>query len=204
MLLLPIVSSLPAQEVVLDTTSLGQGPYSSMHTLLEKTIFKVDVLTLDLRFGPEITARLAAQAEGRRYSSALADSLAAIALGARDVWARIRFKRGVSLDQFLGGIYQNMRRALRAGIIGQEAHDTITAGLPRWYGFLAEDGISKGDEMFYRIRGDTLRTIYRAASGEVLLDQVDVGPERRLSVMGGYYAPKSDFRKGLIRSLLPQ
>ena len=55
--------------------------------------------------------------------------------------------------------------------------------------------------MFYRIRGDTLRTIYRTVQGETRLDRTDFGRFRRLSVMGGYFAPKSDFRKGLIASL---
>jgi hypothetical protein len=33
------------------------------------------------------------------------------------------------------------------------------------------------------------------------LDQVDIGPERRLAVLGSYFAPESDFREGLVRSL---
>jgi hypothetical protein len=55
--------------------------------------------------------------------------------------------------------------------------------------------------MFYRIRGDTLHTVFRSAEGENLLDQVDVGPERRLFVLGGYFAPNSDFREKLVKSL---
>ncbi len=56
--------------------------------------------------------------------------------------------------------------------------------------------------MYYRIRGDSLHTVYLASDGETLLDQVDVGPERRLSVLGGYFAPGSDFRDKLVDSLL--
>jgi len=172
-----------------------------MHMLFEKTIFKVDVLTLDIRFGPEPARRLEALVAGRRYSPSLADSIAAVAVDARDAWARIRFERNVSLVRFLDAIRKNLERALKAGIIDADSFDDIVRDLPVWYQFLAADGIHDGDEMFYRIRGDTLHTVYRSVGGEVLLDQIDVGPERRLSVLGGYLAPKSDFRKGLIKSL---
>jgi hypothetical protein len=172
-----------------------------MHTLFEKTIFKVDVLTLDVRFGPEPARRLEALAAGRPYSSTLADSIAAVAVDARDAWARLRFERNVSLVRFLDGVRKNLKRALQANIIDADSYDDISSDLPVWYQFLAADGIHDGDEMFYRIRGDTLHTAYRAVTGEVLLDQIDIGPERRLSVLGGYFAPKSDFRKGLIKSL---
>lgn len=184
-----------------DTTSVGQWPSSAMHMLFEKTIFKVDVLTLDVRFGPEPAGRLEALVAGRRYSSALADSIAAVAVDARDAWARLRFERNVSLARFLDGVRKNLKRALQGGIIDADSYDDISRDLPVWYQFLAADGIHDGDEMFYRIRGDTLHTAYRSVTGEVLLDQIDIGPERRLSVLGGYFAPKSDFRKGLIKSL---
>ncbi len=194
---LPVVAQSPA----LDTVSVGRGRYAAMQTLLEKTIFKVDVLTLDVRFGSETAHRLERLVTSRRYSESLADSIASVAIDARDVWARLRFKRHVSLDQFLNGIRDNLTRARRAGIIDSASYAMIFQDLPVWYHFLAADGISKGDEMLYRIRGDTLHTAYRTAAGVFLLDQTDIGPERRLSVLGGYFAPKSECRKGLIKSL---
>ncbi|MGH7552989.1 MAG: hypothetical protein ACREMQ_08145 [Longimicrobiales bacterium] len=54
----------------------------------------------------------------------------------------------------------------------------------------------------YRIAGETLHTRYRDAQGNVLLDQVDVGAAPRRAVLGSYFAPRSDFRRPLIRSLL--
>lgn len=190
-----------AQSSPVDTTGLGTGPHARMHMLFEKTIFQVDVLTLDVRLGRAETARLDSLVTGREYSRALADSAAAVALGARDAGAHIVFKRDVSLDQFLDGILDNLGHAREAGIVSRADYETIAAGLPRWYAFLRERGIRDGDQMLQRVRGDTLHTVFRGVDGTVLLDQVDVGPERRLSVLGGYFAPESDFRKGLIRSL---
>lgn len=186
-----------------DTAGLGHGPNARMHMLLEKTLFQVDVLTLDVRLGSEETGRIEALLSGDRPSGdRLRDAVATVALEARDAWARIEFQRDVSLDQFLDGVRDNLRKATRAGVIEPRAFRGISDDLPRWYAFLEERGIHAGDRMYYRIRGDSLHTVYLAADGETLLDQVDVGPERRLSVLGGYFAPGSDFREKLVGSLL--
>jgi hypothetical protein len=184
-----------------DTTYLGFGEHARMHMLLEKTIFQVDVLFLDIRLGAPEAARLQSLLTGRKYSDELADSVAAVALDARNAWARIEFKRDVSLEQFLDGIRKNLGRAKDAGIVTPEEYEGIVASLPRWYAFLVGRQIRSGDQMIYGIRGDTLHTVFRDAEGDILLDQVDVGPQRRVAVLGGYFAPKSDFRESLVRSL---
>jgi len=190
--------SAPAQESVsFDLSSLDMG-HPAMATLLEKTIFKVDVAWLELWFTPEVDRRIRALAE--RPDKADQDSIVAVATRADDVLARLHFERNVSLGQFLDGLQGSARHARDAGIISDEAYDDIVTSSPAWYSFLEERGIRDGDEMLYRIRGDTLRTVYRAVDGEVLLDERDVGPERGLSVLGGYLAPGSDFRRGLIES----
>jgi hypothetical protein len=185
----------------LDTTYLDSGEHARMHMLLEKTIFQVDVLFLDIRLGAREAARLQSILAGREYSDELADSVAAVALDSRSAWARIEFKRDVSLEQFLDGIRKNLGRAEDAGIVTPEEYEDIVASLPRWYAFLVGGQIRSGDQMLYGIRGDTLHTVFRGAEGDILLDQVDVGPQRRLAVLGGYFAPKSDFRESLVRSL---
>lgn len=202
----PAAAPLAAQSAVVgtasaDTASLGHGPFSRMHTLLEKTIFQVDVLTLDVRFGERDTERIARLARGRSYSDELADSIAGVAIRSQDAWAQIEFKRDVSLDQFLDGVGDNLKRAWEAGVIDRGAYEMVSDGLPRWFAFLEERGIRKGDRIFYRIRGDSLRTRFVGANGAELLDQVDVGPERRRAVLGSYFVRGSDFREGLIESL---
>lgn len=188
--------------VPVDTTGLGTGPASRMHMLLERTIFKVDVLTLDVRIGPAATDRIERLLGGSLDSRALADSVAAAALAADDALARLEFQRDVGLEQFLDGIRDNLRRATRAGIVKPAEFRSISSDLPGWYAFLDERGIRSGDRMLQRVRGDTLRTVYEGVDGETLLDQVDVGPERRLAVLGGYFAPGSDFREGLVESVI--
>lgn len=195
---------LRGQSAPVDTTDLGTGPYARMHMLLEKTLFKVDVLTLDVRFGLRETSRIEALlGDGKGTAGELLrDSVASVALDARDVWALIEFQRNVGLDQFLDGITDNLRQATKAGVITVQNYRSISTDLPRWYAFLEQRGIHRGDRMYYRIRNDSLHTVYLGSDGETLLDQIDVGPERRLSVLGGYFAPGSVFRDKLVDSLL--
>ena len=133
--------------------------------------------------------------------SGTTDSIGAAALASRNAWARIRFERDVALSQFLDGVMEIVGRALEAEIVSQVEYDRLDANLPRWFGFLRQRRIQDGDQLWYRIRGDTLRTLYIGVAGEVLLDQTDVGPGPRLAVLGGYFAPGSDLRDGLIKSL---
>jgi len=191
----------PAGAKPMDAAGLGTGPYARMSTLLEKTIFKVDVLRLEVSFSEGDAARIASLARSRRYSTALADSIAAVAIGAGDVYVRLRFVRSVSLDQFVAGVREDLRRTPVAGIISWADYERISDNLPVWFSFLAERRILDGDELHYWIHGDTLHTQYRSVDGEILLDQVDVDPSAPRSVLGAYFVRGSSFREGLIRSL---
>lgn len=199
----PTIGAQPSNLVVpVDTAGLADGPYSRMSMLLEKTLFKVDVLTLEVRFGPSSAAALQAAASDQGGQDAVYEAVAGAAVGATDVWSRIRFERNVSYQQFLDATRDNLQDALDAGLIDRQAFSEVLDGLPIWYAVPESRRVRNGDEMHYRIRGDTLRTVYVGFDGEVILDQIDIGPERRLSVLDGYFAPGSEFRRPLIRSLL--
>jgi hypothetical protein len=199
--LLALPSPAIPQSVPDDTLTLATGRYAEMHMLLEKTIFKVDVLTMRLRFDTVTASRLATLVGDRALTRSLADSVARVALRTEDSWAVLEFVRGASLDQFLGGVRKDMRKAVDAGIISEADFRMIFRGMPRWYAFLADRRIREGDRMFYRLTADALRTVYLGMEGEILLDQTDVGRERPLAVLGSWFAPGSSFRKKLIESL---
>lgn len=194
-------SDSPRPSIPADSASLEGGPHATMRMLYERTLFAVDVLRLTVAFGAEDGRRIEALAADRGYSDHVADSIARIATASRDAFVRIRFERDVSQDQFFDGVRDNLGKAVAAGIIAESTYDMISGNLPVWYGFLAERGIVDGDGIVYRILGDTLRTQFIAYDGEVVRDQTDIGAERRLAVLGSYYAPDSNFREKLIRSL---
>ncbi|KPK48205.1 MAG: hypothetical protein AMS22_15775, partial [Thiotrichales bacterium SG8_50] len=124
-----------------------------------------------------------------------------IGIYSQDAWARIEFLRTVGLDRFLDGIVSNLRRTWQAGILTEAEYEMIAQGLPNWFSPLRERNIIKGDQLFYRIRGDTLRTVFLTVGGQTPIDQTDVGRERGLSVLGGFFVEGSDFREGLLTSL---
>lgn len=200
----PDRSPRPGQSLALDTASLATGAFARMHALLEKTIFRVDVLRLQLRVDSPTASRLAQLAAGRDYSESLADSVADVVLRSPDAWARIRFERDIGLGRFVDGILENVKAAERAGIIGPADVEHMQVSLPVWFDFLAERGVLEGDELWYRMRPDSLRTIYKAVDGSVLLDQTDEGAAPTRILLGSYLAPGSDFRERLVRSLLEE
>ncbi|NIN71639.1 MAG: hypothetical protein GTO46_06860 [Gemmatimonadetes bacterium] len=191
----------PAGSASADGTVEGREGSVRMYTLLEKTIFKVDVLTVEIWLGEEDARLLEGIIAGGRYSSDVADAVAEVAIYSEDALVRLEFVRDASFEQFLAGVDENLRLVPSAGIIPDADYQGISENLPRWFAFLAERGIHKGDKITYRIRRDTLHTRYLAADGQVLLDQTDVGSSAPLSVLGSYFVEKSEFRKGLVSSL---
>ena len=172
-----------------------------MGTLLEKTFLKVDVLTVDVCFDAATAERFAAIASAGRLTGAAADSIARAALAGRLAIGRIQFVRSVSLDQFIEGIAEDQRKAVRAGFLPDSVFRAISRGLPVWFAFLEERGIRKGDQLLYELESESIRTVFVGADGKVLLDQTDPGRERRNSVLATWLAPGSSFRPGLLRSL---
>lgn len=176
-------------------------PSVEMHTVFEKTIFRADVLSLDVWLGPETAAAVARWLPAT--TKAAVDSVARVALRSRDAWARMTMLRNVGLDRFIGGITENLAKARDAGIVTPATYATVARSLPEWYSPLRERGFRSGDRLFYRIQGDSLRTVVQQEDGRVVVDQVDVGPQRRLAVLGGFLVRGSDFRGGLLSSLPP-
>lgn len=197
--LLPAI--LAAQGLAMDTLPLSKGRYAEASMLLEKTLFRIDVARLSLRFGPETALALGKLVDGRRHSDALADTVVLLAIQTRDAWASLGFRRDVDFGRFLEGIRDGISVARKAGLLDPGFARGLSDSLPTWYASLRTRGVKDGDVMMYRITGDTLRTVFRTVEGRILVDQEDVGPQPRLSVMGGFLAPGSDFRKGLLISI---
>jgi hypothetical protein len=181
---------------------LGTTPHGELTALMEVTIFNIDVLTLTVRVPPEVAERLRSLSEGRSYSEELADSVAAVVLDAEDLWARQVLHRDVGYDRIAGGMRETVEKAAEAGYISETYLADFVARIPDLFGFLRDGGASEGDEIFFRIRGDTVRTIYRTVEGEVRLDRAVVDPEARRASVPAFFAPDTRFRKRLVESLL--
>lgn len=163
---------------------------------------QVDVMKLDVRIGGDPGERILALALPDRIDDAVADSIAALAIGSRDALVAVTFLRDIDLDRFIKEAAKATKRVWERGAISKEEYERVRRNLPAWYKSLKERGIRKGDRMFYRIQEDRLHTVFQGEDGHRFVDQVDEGPEPRRAVIGGYFVEGSDFRSPLIKSLL--
>ncbi len=198
-----LVSSMAAQRPFFDLGSLASGPFARMLTLYEESFlfFSIDVLSLEVRFGSEVAEKVKSIVQSGDEPSQFADSIADTAIHAEDAFVHIRFLRDIRLERFIQEARESTKLVSEAGIIDNTSYEHISKNLPIWYASLADRGINKGDEMFYRIRSGSLRTLYHGVDGTIYVDKEDKGRLGPLAVQGGYFVEKSKFRKGLLQSL---
>ena len=178
----------------------GEQPACCKHFdyVLEKTIFKVDAVRLDLTILGDTPGRVEQLVTGRGDPRALSDSIATLYLGADHARIRMTFLRSFGLNRFLDANRDVMEKLARAGLITEEELDDLdTENRARFEG-LAEDGIRDGDVIEHEVRGDTVTTLYTDVTGAVRIDGFLVGSSERRVLLGSLFGPESDFRKGLL------
>lgn len=202
-LIVLLVPLMAAPRDLFDLGSLDTGPFARMSTLYEKSFLflKVDVLNVEVRFGSEVAEKVKSFVQSGDEPSKFADSIADTAIHAQDAFVHIRFLRNIRLKRFIQEARESTKLVREAGIIDNPSYEHISNNLPIWYGSLAKRGIREGDEMFYRIRGESLRAVFRGVDGTIYVDLEDKGSLFSLAVLGGYFVEKSKFRKGLLQSL---
>jgi hypothetical protein len=185
----------------LDAPDLAKGSYSSMHMLLQKTILKVNVATIDVRVDPKTQSRFTELARGKAYSDGLAHQLALAAIDASRAVVQMQFKRDVSLDRWMGVVRDNLEQARKAGLITAEVEKRVGQSLPQWFGALRDRGYEKGDRLIYSVMPDGVRSVVVSTAGQVLVDRMDADRGAPRVVLGSYFATGSEFREPLLRSL---
>ena len=197
--LVPLSAS--AQQPSMDHRGLGVGTCATMSMLLEKTIFNVDVMRLKIEFDKTTAAKFKRFAQGKRYSAAIEKKVSNIAYQVENAYVSSHFERDISLEDFVDAVRTSLSHAQKAGMIRRASQRKVSKKLPIWFGFLKKRGIKQGDRVLYRVRPNSLRTVYMSVDGKKLLDQVDRGKDPRLALLSGYFAPRADFREGLARSV---
>jgi len=185
----------------LDAPDLAQGPFSAMKMTLKKTILRINVANIDVRFDKAAQARFSTLASGKGYSKDLAAELAKVAIEAGHAVVQMQFNHDVSLDRWMGVVKDNLEQARSAGLITKELEQQVGQGLPQWFSPLKDRGYEKGDRLLYEVRPDALHTAVVSKDGKVLLDRVDHEAGVRRVVLPSYFAPDSDFREPLLKSL---
>jgi hypothetical protein len=185
----------------LDSPELGQGPFAAMHMLLQKTVLKINVANIDVRFDKPTQGKLANLVGTKPYSYELDDQLAKVAIAAPHAVVQMQFVRDIPLNRWIGVVRDNLELARDAGLIGGDLEQKVSNGIPQWFAPLADRGYKKGDRLLYEITPNTFRTVVLSEGGQVLLDMGEHEAGTRRVVLASYFAPKSDTREPLIRSL---
>jgi len=188
----------------LDGPELGQGPYSAMHMRLQKTLLNINVADIDVKFDKATQAKMAELARGKPYSEGLAHQLSLLTLDAKHAVFQMKFLRDIPLNRWIGVVKDSLDQAKSAGLITASMEDVVMKGLPEWFGALKDRGYEKGDRLMYAVTPDGVRSVVASAGGKVFVDRVDKGHDGRRVVISSYFAPKSEFREPLLRSLVEQ
>jgi hypothetical protein len=165
---------------------------------LEKTFLKVDVLQLTLVVDDATAAGVDSIIAGHERSDDVDRVVVSYFLGARSADITLAFLRSISYDQFIDGARKTSQQVAGAGLIEEEAAERIHQDTERRFAFLKETGVRRGDSLYYTLRGDSVTTRYVSADGTTMLQDLRVGPERRMSLLGSYFAPNTNFRDGLL------
>ena len=193
-------AALPA----LEGGDLGQGPYATMHMLLQKTVLNVNVATIDVRFDKGTQGRFAQLAGGKAYAPDLGHQLALAAIDAKHAVVVMQFKRDIPLNRWIGVVKDNLEQARKAGLIAREVEQRVGDSLATWFGALKDRGYEKDDRLIYAVMPDSVRSVVVSKGGQVFVDRVDPGHEGRRVVLGSYFATGSEFREPLLKSLFEQ
>jgi hypothetical protein len=189
--------ALPAME----GGDLAQGPFATMHMLLQKTVLNINVATIDVRVDKGTQSRFTQLASGKTYSGDLEHQLALAAIDARHAVVEMKFKRDVPLNRWIGVVKDNLEQARKAGLITSEVEQRVGRSLADWFGALKDRGYEKDDKLIYAVMPDSVRSVVVSKAGQVFVDRVDSGHEGRRVVLGSYFATGSEFRTPLLKSM---
>ena len=125
----------------------------------------MDVLEVRIRVGGETARQLeslaagAGMARGGNLPAPLADDLADAVASARQALVRIRFRRNISLQQFLDGMRESLQHAVDAGYLSARGATLRAEETARAFSPLEGRGFRSGDALWYRVRGEALEMV---------------------------------------------
>jgi len=172
--------------------------------VLERTIFKVDAVRLELTVGGETPGRVAELVSRRADPRSASDSVAALYLRADRARVGFTFLRSFGLKRFLDANLDVMEKLSKTGLLSDAEVQKLSAENADRFRVLAADGIRDGDRLEHEVRGDTVTTRYTDVTGTVRIDEVRIGPEQRRVLLGSLFGPQSGFRKGLLNQVFSE
>ena len=169
--------------------------------MLEKTIFKIDVLKLTLTFRSPAAREVVGEVTQRPSGAAARRRLAKDLVATTDVVATVRFVRDVGLGRFVEGVCDSMKQAIREQYLQREEALQVCRQVPAWFAQFERRGFREGDQIRYEGSSKGMVTRVFDSNGNQLMEQFDEGSAAVRQMLSGYLNPSSDFFDALMSSL---
>jgi hypothetical protein len=169
-------------------------------TLYEASIFKVNVMRVRVRVDDPTASAVGALVRGAPRSPALDSAITRRYQAARDATVDVEFLLAMSGETFIANAVKSLRGLVGDGQLAEAAAAQLSAEARTRFGFLTAAGVRPADQIRYAIAGDTVTTRYLRGE-QVLMDDRQVGALHRDALLASYFAPSSDFRRGLVEQV---
>jgi hypothetical protein len=166
-------------------------------SVLEASILKINVMRVRLQVDEATASALQALVGSTPRSAALEAQVAAIYLEARTASVDTEFLMGMSGGMFLDNTVKAFRGMVSDSLMSSAEAETLSAEARTRFAFLTAAGVRPADRLRYELSGDTVTTNYTRA-GQTLMQDRQVGGRYRRALLASYFAPSSDFRRGLL------
>lgn len=170
-----------------------------LRSLYEATILRIDVMRLRVEVDSVTASAAEALIRGAARSSGLEREVALRYRTAREATIEMEFLIGTSGKTFVSGTLEALRGLVADRVLTPGQLDAVEQATTARFAFLEGAGVEDSDRLRYRIAGDTLWTTWRR--GDAVLTDERVADRLLVDViLATFFAPSSDFRKGLLDS----
>jgi hypothetical protein len=120
-----------------------------MRMCLERTILKLNVMSVRVRFDVPTQRQVRALASGEQYSDRLAARIAQVAVHADTAQAVLGFQREVELEEFLSSLSKGVREATEVGWISPATAAKLRGKLSDWFEPLRGRDFQEGERLVF-------------------------------------------------------
>jgi hypothetical protein len=173
------------------------GCCQELTTIYEASIFKVNVMRIGVRVEAETAAAVRGMISKAPQSAQLEDEVARHYQAAQAATVEVEFLMAMSGETFITNTIKSLRGLVGDGELTAEAAERLSGEARARFSFLAAAGVRTADRIRYDVVADTVMTTYMRGE-QLLMHDRQVGSFHRDALLASYFAPSSDFRRGLL------
>ena len=175
------------------------GCCRELRSVYEASLFQIDAMRLLVRVDAATGEAVEALIRSATRTSGLEEMVARRYREASEATIDMEFLVGVSGGTFIANTVKAIRELGGDGSVTAAQADSAARETAERFAFLEATRVQEGDRLRYHLQGDTLTTTFWR-EGAILGTSREVGARIVRVVLATYFAPSSNFRKGLLDS----